>query len=48
VGPVYVARLLVHRSPATTLSIYAHAFAAAEHDAVTRERMAAFGEVLGA
>jgi integrase len=43
----YVSRLLGHASPAITLSTYAHAFAAAEHDAATRERMeAAFATVL--
>jgi hypothetical protein len=34
----YVSRLLGHASPAITLGTYAQACAAAEHDAVTRER----------
>ena len=43
----YVARLLGHATPAITLSLYAHAFAQAEHDHRTRERMeAAFRDVL--
>jgi hypothetical protein len=41
--------LLGHANPAITLSIYAHAFACAEHDERTRERMeAAFGGLLSA
>jgi len=44
----YVSRLLGHATPAITLSLYAHAFAVAEHDDRTRERMEqAFGSVLG-
>jgi hypothetical protein len=43
----HVSRLLGHANPGITLSIHAHAFAAAEHDERTRERMeAAFGELL--
>ena len=43
----HVSRLLGHANPAITLSTYSHAFAAAEHDERTRERMEqAFGEVL--
>jgi integrase len=43
----HVSRLLGHANPAITLSIYAHAFARAEHDERTRERMeAAFGGLL--
>jgi site-specific recombinase XerD len=43
----YVSRLLGYASPAITLSTYAHAFAAAEHDDRTREQMeAAFGGLL--
>jgi len=39
--------LLGHATPAVTLSIYAHAFAWAEHDERTREHMeAAFANVL--
>ncbi len=43
----YLSRLLGHASPAITLKTYAHAFAQAEHDERTRERMeAAFGDML--
>ncbi len=43
----HVSRLLGHANPAITLQTYSHAFASAEHDERTRERMeAAFGEVL--
>jgi integrase len=43
----HVSRLLGHARPAITLQTYAHAFATAEHDAATRERMeAAFGPIL--
>jgi integrase len=35
----HVSRLLGHSSSASTLSTYAHAFAAAEHDEAMRERM---------
>jgi integrase len=45
----YVSRLLGHASPAITLSTYAHAFAAAEHDERFRElQEQAFGAVLTA
>jgi integrase len=43
----HVSRLLGHANPAITLQTYSHAFAAAEHDERTRERMEqAFGKVL--
>jgi hypothetical protein len=46
-SPEEVQAVLGHSSLAITLSIYAHAFARAEHDERTRERMeAAFGEIL--
>jgi integrase len=44
----YIAKVLGHASPSTTLSIYAHAFAAAEHADRTRDALeAAFGGLLG-
>jgi integrase len=43
----HVSRLLGHATPSITLSTYSHAFASAEHDERTRERMEqAFGDVL--
>ena len=43
----HVSRLLGHANPSITLSIYAHAFAGAEHDERTRDAMeAAFGGLM--
>jgi integrase len=43
----YLSRVLGHSSPAVTLAIYAHEFAAAEHADRTRDRMeSAFGGIL--
>ncbi len=43
----YLSRVLGHASPSITLSVYAQAFAEAEHADAMRERMeSAFGGVL--
>ena len=43
----YLSRILGHTNPATTLSIYAHQYASAEHAETTRQRMEdAFGTLL--